>query len=150
MLVAEFRLLRHSRPHRWSRDEPQPSSPTPCACEPRHPVSLLDVAFQHGEKFGQLPPAFRRAVRVLDAMVDVRVNQLFRQRFQAATGRNDLREDLRAVPVLLQHPLDCAELAGDLANPDNGSAALFLRMLVTFIGHAARITGIAASVKNGL
>ena len=78
------------------------------------------------------------------------MNQLFRQRFQTASRGNDLRENLRAVSVLFQHPLYGPELADDFANADNGSAAIFLGMLVVVVGHAVRISGVAALVKNGL
>ena len=111
---------------------------------------LLDVAFQHDEQFGQFLASLCRTVRAFNAVVDVRVNQFFGQRFQAATGGNDLCEYLRAIAVLLQHPLDGTELADNFANADNGSATLFLGVLMMVIGHDAKISSIGALVKNGL
>ena len=125
-------------PHRRSRDEPHLSA------------SLLDVTLQHRQQFGQFSPTLRRTVRALDAVVDVRVNQFFGQRFQATTGGNDLRENLRAVAVLFQHPLDGPELADHFADTQNGGAAFFFWMLMVFVSHTARVSGIAALVKNGL
>ncbi len=111
--------------------------------------ALLDVALQHREQFAQLLPPFGGALRLLDAMVEVRVNQGFRQRLQPAAGGHELREDFRAVTVFIEHPLDAVELAHDFADTDDGSAAFLLGMMVMVFGHAGRIRSFRAPVKNG-
>ena len=83
-------------------------------------------------------------------MMRVGMNQLFRQRFQPAAGGDNLRQDFRAVPVLVQHPLHGVELADDFAHPDNRGAALFYGMVMFVFRHGATISGEVGSVKNGL
>ena len=113
------------------------------------PARLLHVTLQHREQLAQLPLPFRRAVRLLDAVMDVRMNQLFREGFQAAPGGDDLGEDFRAVAILIQHPLDGAELAGDLAHADDGGAAFLPGVLMTvFFAHAGMLRAADGFVKK--
>ena len=112
---------------------------------------LLDVTLQHCEQFAQLPLAFGGVVRAFDAVMYMRVDQFFRERFQPAPGGDDLREDFRAVAIFVQHPLDGTELAGDFAHADDGGAAFLLGMLMTvFLVHAGRLRASGSFVKNAL
>ena len=67
--------------------------------------------------------------RAFDAMMGVRMNQLFGERFQAAPGGDDLGEDFRAVAIFVQHPFHRVELTDDLADADNGSTAALTKKL---------------------
>lgn len=81
--------------------------------------ALFHVALQHRQQLLEFPPAFRRVLRAFDAMMRVAMNELFGQRFQPATGGNDLRKDFRAVTVFVQHPFHGVELSDDFPNTDN-------------------------------
>ena len=72
-------------------------------------------------------------------MMGVGMNQFFGQRFQAAAGGDDLRQDFRAVAILVQHPLHGVELADDFADPDNRGAALLFGMVMMVFGHGGSI-----------
>jgi hypothetical protein len=56
------------------------------------------------------------------------MNELFSERFEAAPRGNNLGQYLRAILIVLQHPLDGAELTGDLARSDNRSAPFLFGM----------------------
>ena len=60
--------------------------------------------------------AFRRRVCVLDTVLHVGMNQRLGQRLEGFPGRNQLHEDLGAVAVRVQHPLDGVQLADDAAD----------------------------------
>ncbi len=47
------------------------------------------------------------------------MNQFFRERFQTASGGNDLEKDFHTVAVLVDHSFDGVELTDDLAHPDD-------------------------------
>ena len=81
-------------------------------------------------------------------MMRVGMNQLFGQRLQPAARGDDLREDFRAVAVLVQHPLHGVELADDFAHPDNRGAALLFGMAVIVFRHSGSIRGESGNVKN--
>ena len=83
-------------------------------------------------------------------MMRVGMDQFFGQRLQPAPGGNDLRQDFRAVPVFVQHPLDGVELADDFAHADNRGAALLFGMVVIVFRHGGSIGGESGSVKNWL
>ncbi len=82
---------------------------------------------------------FRRRVCVLDAMLQVGMNQIFGQRLEGLARRDKLHEDFRAVAVLGQHPLDGVQLADDAANAQFLRVPLTPRMAVRF--HAISIRG---------
>src|SRR5207244_5755368 len=54
-----------------------------------------------------------RSERTGDAVAHVAVEDLERERFERGVGRRDLREDVDAVAVVVDHPLDAADLALD-------------------------------------
>ena len=61
-----------------------------------------------------------------------------------------MRQDFRAVPVFVQHPLDGIELADDFAHPDNRGTAFLFGMMVMVFRHGKNISGERSSVKNWL
>ena len=83
-------------------------------------------------------------------MVRVRMNQLFSQRFQPAAGGDDLRQDFRAIPIFIQHPLHGLELSDDLADANNRGMALLLRVMMLVFWHAQIIRGNRGGVKKRL
>ena len=115
------------------------------------PLRLFHVTLQHHEQLAQFPLTFRRAVRLLDSVMHMGVNQFFGERFQPAPGGDDLREDFRAVAIFVQHPLDGPELAGDLAHANDGGAAFLPGVLMTgFFAHAGRLRDAGSFVKKGM
>ena len=72
-------------------------------------------------------------------MLRVRMNQLFGQRFQAAPGGDKLHENLRAIAVVRQHPLDGIELTDNFPDPHHQGAAFILGMPVDF-AHGATLS----------
>lgn len=88
----------------------------------------FNIAFQHGKQFTQSAFSLGGVMRVLDAMLDVGMNQCFGERFKAASRGDDLGQDFRAVLVLLQHALNRSKLSGDLAQTDDRSTSFLRRM----------------------
>lgn len=81
-----------------------------------------------------------RLAGVFNAVMNVRVNQFFGERFQAAPGRYDLGENFCAVSILLQHAFYGMKLADNLPDSDNESA-LFLFWMVMHSGSIRRTSG---------
>lgn len=106
-----------------------------------HRDELFDVAFQDCEQLAELAFSFGGILGLFDAMPDMRMNELFSERFEAAARGNNLSQYLHAILIVLQHPLDGAELAGDLARPDNRSAPFLLGMSVLLFGHKLLMEG---------
>ena len=113
-------------------------------------ANLFHVTLEDREQFPQFLPAFRRVLSAFDAMMGVRMNQFFGERFQAATGGDDLREDFRAVAIFVQHPFHRVELADDFAHPDNRGAALLFGMVMMVFGHAQSVRAAGSFVKKRL
>ena len=70
--------------------------------------------------------------------------------FERDQKMNVAAQVIHSLAVLFQHPLDGPELADHFADTQNGGAAFFFWMLMVFVSHTARVSGIAALVKNGL
>lgn len=85
-----------------------------------------------------------RVAGVFNAVMDVRVNQFLRKRFQAASGRDDLGKNFRAIPIFLQHAFHGMELADDFANPHNEGALFFFGMVM----HGGSISNAGPGAKN--
>ena len=81
---------------------------------------------------------------VFNAVMDVRVNQFFRERFQAPAGRYDLGKNFCTIPIFLQHAFHGIELADDFANAHNESALFFFWMVM----HGGSIRSDERRVKN--
>ena len=72
-------------------------------------------------------------------------------RRQGAPGGVERGEGSRGVAILVQHPLECTELSGDLAYAYNRGAAVLLWMLMAvFLVHAGRLRASGSFVKNAL
>ena len=61
-----------------------------------------------------------------------------------------MREDLRTVPIFVQHPLDGVQLADDFSHADNRGAALLFGMVVMIFRHGGSIRGEGRAVNNHL
>lgn len=89
----------------------------------------LDVAFQDSEHVAQLALRLGVGARFADTMPQVPLDHVFRERFQATAGRDELRQNLRAIAVLFDHPLNGPQLAGDLSH-SGGQRPLGLRRML--------------------
>ena len=69
---------------------------------------------------------------MVDAVLHVRVNQLFRQRLDSTTRRNQLHEDFSAIAILDQHLVDGAELSGNFSQAQPKRFLFRLGMFVFF------------------
>lgn len=72
-------------------------------------------------------------------MVEMRVNDFFGERLQGSPSRYQLSEDLGAVALRLDHPLDTIELPDDFAEAGFERLRLFFWMRVMNVGHAGRV-----------
>ena len=91
-------------------------------------MSLLDVTLQHGQQLAQLSLSICWVLRVLDAVMDVGMNQPLSERFQPTSRRDDLRQNFAAIAILFQHAFDGGELARDLSGTHDRGAPFFGRM----------------------
>lgn len=97
-------------------------------------MGLLHVALQNREQVTQLALAFFRIARALDAMMGVLMNDDLGKRLQRLPRRDDLGEDFRAVPVIVDHAFDRSELPGDLVQA-NFQRPLFIRRVRVICSH---------------
>lgn len=97
---------------------------------------LLDVTLQHDQKLLQMLSAFRWRVGVFNAVLHVGMNQGFRKRLDGLPRGHQLHENLRAVAVFFQHPLNRVHLADDPPHPKFLGIALAAGMTVLF--HASQ------------
>ena len=101
--------------------------------ERAHDRTNLAIAAEASATFSS---AARAALgeRIGDAMAQVLVEQLDRDRLQRLRHRGDLREHIDAVRVFVDHALHAAHLAFDAAE-----ALLHVRLLVLVSGHPGTI-----------
>src|SRR5215213_3679358 len=97
-----------------------------CACKALHRGEQL-AAFLRGLL------RIARRQRVGDAVVDVFVQELEGEALERGVHGGDLREDVDAVPVVVHHPLDPADLSLDSMQP------LRQDRLVVAVLHAASL-----------
>jgi hypothetical protein len=102
----------------------------------------LHVTLQHREQFPQLALTFFRISRVLDAFFSVLVNDHLGEGLQRFTHRNNLREHVWAVAILLDHPLDRGDLAGNLAKAKLERPLFVGRMDVRVRWHRPSLPGL--------
>src|SRR5262245_23107641 len=76
-----------------------------------------------------------RGERTRDAVIDVVVEDLEGQALERGVDGGDLREDVDAVAILLEHPLDAAHLPLDAMEPADESI-LVGRVSVDRLAHA--------------
>src|SRR5438093_8677139 len=90
-----------------------------------------------------------RADRVRNAVVDVRIEDLEREAVERGADGGDLREDVDAVAVVLDHPLDAAHLALDSVQAlDQGVLVLRVAVDVARVGRAHASTPSRSLVKR--
>ena len=81
--------------------------------------------------------------RVRDAVLDVLVEQLERDALERVRHGGDLREDVDAVALVLDHPLDPADLALDAVQPLD--ERVLVRDVAVLVGRHAAVTLLEAS-----
>ena len=96
------------------------------------PDGSLYIAFQDRKQLPQFLPGFGRVLGRFNAMVQVGVNDFFREGFQSFSGGNKLHENLRAIAVLVNHRLDGCQLPRDPTDPVAESFAFIVGMTVVF------------------
>lgn len=111
--------------------------------------SSLHIAFQNDQQLAQLLLCILRAGRVLDAIVRVRMNELFAQRLDSLSRGNELSENFGTIPVLFDHSIDRGQLAGDLAQPQPQCFSLLFWMLVVVWLHKNLDERRKQSIKEG-
>lgn len=100
----------------------------------------IHIAFQHVHKFAQFAARIDGRRGVLDAVLHVRVNDLFRKGFDGAAGRHQLHEHIGAVVVFRQHAFDGIELAGDFSQSGSQRLRFLGRMSFMMIaGHGVTL-----------
>ena len=110
--------------------------PAPDRCQPDR-LGYLAQGAAAGILAGGLP----------DAVVQVLLDDFFRQRLERAPGRHQLVEDLGAATLAVEHRLDALELAGHPAQPELQGAALRVGV-GRVVGHERDITVTRPSHKR--
>lgn len=90
---------------------------------------LLNIPGENIHQFTQLFLSLA-ALRSVDAVVKMAIDELLRERLDRFTRRHQLSQDLRAIAVFVQHALDRVQLTDDLADSHLESLLFALRVMV--------------------
>jgi len=107
--------------------------------------ALTDISLEDDNQGTKIVPGLRAILHIINAIVHVPVNHFVSKRFQPASCRDHLVQDLRAVRILCHQSFDRLHLPPDLPQPKDESLLLFLRMDVF---HAPSYTGQRSVAKR--
>jgi hypothetical protein len=80
---------------------------------------LADIPLEHRDQRAEVAPALGGILHIFDAIVGVRMNDLFSQRFEGAARGNDLVQDFSAIRILGYQSFHSLYLAADFSEPYN-------------------------------
>lgn len=110
----------------------------------------FDISFKDCQQFLQFLFPLCLRMSVLDAMVQMRMNQFFGKRFQPPTSGDDLRKYFGAVSIFGKHTFDGIELTRYFPHSNNGGLPLRFGMLMVVLSHFDKISHFWLRVKKAL